>query len=162
MKCYFCVIVLRRPPCVEVKLPTTRTRNVMSSNSSSILVELYFVSIAYPYSEWKCWVGVIDADVAVVYSKVGRECIKTRDDVSMTKSSGARFSETRFLLGFSVSDFPAEEGIASSAPLLAARLRSFTKKSRRAMGRSKHGTQHERGVRHGRRGHIRPSTVLFK
>ena len=36
------------------------------------------------------------------------------------------------------------------------------KKSRRAMGRSKHGTQHERGVRHGRRGHIRPSTVLFK
>ena len=125
MKCYFCVIVLRRPPCVEVKLPTTRTRNVMSSNSSSILVELYFVSIAYPYSEWKCWVGVIDADVAVVYSKVGRECIKTRDDVSMTKSSGARFSETRFLLGFSVSDVPTEEGIASSAPLLAARLRSF-------------------------------------
>ena len=41
----------------------------MSSSSSSILVELYFVSIAYPYSEWKWWVGVIDADV-LLHTKV--------------------------------------------------------------------------------------------
>ena len=41
-------------------------------------------------------------------------------------SRNRTFSKTRLLLGFSVSGFPAEEGIASSAPLLAARLRSFT------------------------------------